>query len=436
MTADPSGIPALKAALQAAWRRSDLLFDLLPPEAWLDRPIGLRHPFVFYVGHLPAFLWNQVGGGVLGLPSESAELDALFERGIDPLSDAGAAEATIDAWPERDTILAYRDRIRAWTLAESFDRVQQATGPLAEHVRVHRLVLEHELMHHETLLYMLHEQPVERLRQGDLPGPVTGPARAATPVEIPAGRTRIGAAWESIPFGWDNEFPAHEVLVDAFRIDDLPVTVEAFRAFVDAGGYTDRRWWDDAAWGWLAGRRRPLGWVDGPDGVVVRSLFEWVPLDDAAGWPVQVSHAEATAYARWAGGRLPTEAELHRAAYGEDDRAYPWGDDEPTEAHGVFHFDLWSPEPVGRRPGGASAFGVQELVGNGWEWTSTPFRPLPGFRAWAHTYPGYSADFFDDAHFVVFGGSWATDRVLLRRSLRNWYQGHYPYVFSAFRLVR
>jgi formylglycine-generating enzyme required for sulfatase activity len=122
---------------------------------------------------------------------------------------------------------------------------------------------------------------------------------------------------------------------------------------------------------------------------------------------VYVSLAEARAYARWRGGRLPTEAEFHRAAYGEPgghERAFPWGDDEPRPEHGNFHFAYWSPAPVGWHPGGASAWGVHELVGNGWEWTENVFTPSPAFRAYIPSYPGYSADFFDGKHYSTQRG--------------------------------
>jgi formylglycine-generating enzyme required for sulfatase activity len=150
------------------------------------------------------------------------------------------------------------------------------------------------------------------------------------------------------------------------------------------------------------------------------------------------SWAEASAYARWRGARLPREEELHRAAYASPDgtrRLWPWGDEAPQACHGNFDFRRGSPLPVGAHPAGASAWGVLELVGNGWEWTETPFGPLPGFQAMPR-YPGYSADFFDGRHFVLLGGSWATDRALLRRSFRNWFQPHYPYVFAKHRCVR
>jgi iron(II)-dependent oxidoreductase len=150
-----------------------------------------------------------------------------------------------------------------------------------------------------------------------------------------------------------------------------------------------------------------------------------------------VSQAEASAYARWRGARLPTEAEFQRAAYGSPagERAHPWGDAEPTEAHGVFDFSSWDPEPAGSHPAGASAWGVEDLVGNGWEWTGTTFGPFPGFRAMS-SYPEYSADFFDGEHVVMKGASPATARQLLRPTFRNWFRTRYPYVYATFRCAR
>jgi len=150
-----------------------------------------------------------------------------------------------------------------------------------------------------------------------------------------------------------------------------------------------------------------------------------------------VSHAEADAFTRWKGKRLPTETEYHRAAFGVPsggERPAPWGDAAPLAAHGNFGLQQWDPVPVGSHPAGASAFGVHDLVGNGWEWTSTIFAPLPGFEPFPF-YPGYSADFFDGRHFVLKGGSARTAARFARRSFRNWFQPHYPYVYATFRCV-
>jgi formylglycine-generating enzyme required for sulfatase activity len=165
-------------------------------------------------------------------------------------------------------------------------------------------------------------------------------------------------------------------------------------------------------------------------------MFNEVPLP--LDWPVYVSHAEATAYSRWAGESLPTEAEWQWAAHGTLDgqtRAYPWGNEAPKSRLGNFDFHRWDPVPVNSFPEGQSAFGIHDMVGNGWEWTSTVFGPFPGFEPFPF-YRGYSADFFDGKHFVIKGGSARTAACMLRSTFRNWFQAHYQYAYAGFRCVR
>jgi formylglycine-generating enzyme required for sulfatase activity len=155
-------------------------------------------------------------------------------------------------------------------------------------------------------------------------------------------------------------------------------------------------------------------------------------------WPVYVSHAEASAYCRWAGKRLPTEAQWHRAAYGTPggtENDFPWGAAPPEVIHGNFNFANVNPSSVDGHPGGVSGFGVFDLVGNGWEWTASPFAPFPGFQPFPF-YPGYSASFFDGQHYVMKGGSPQTAACMLRRSFRNWFQPHYVYMYAKFRCVK
>jgi formylglycine-generating enzyme required for sulfatase activity len=136
--------------------------------------------------------------------------------------------------------------------------------------------------------------------------------------------------------------------------------------------------------------------------------------------------------------RLPTEAEYHRAAFGEPsgrERQSPWGDAPPDPSRGLFDFTSWNPVAVGTHPGGQSAWGVHDLMGNGWEWTSTTFAPYDGFQPMA-SYPEYSADFFDGQHVVMKGASPMTARGLVRPGFRNWFRPRYPYVYATFRCVR
>jgi ergothioneine biosynthesis protein EgtB len=298
-------------------------------------------------------------------------------------------------------------------------------------------------MHHETLLYMVQQLPLHlKTAPADLPAPLTGAGEASREVEVGGGTVTMGASFEGAEFGWDNEFPEHSVAVGGFGIDSLPVTNGQWLEFMHAGAYRRPELWDAAAWEWKerVGHRHPAFWVRDGGSWRYRTLFGEVPLGEVSGWPVYVSWAEADAYTRWRGGVLPTEAQFHRAAYGspggDGPRSRPWGEASPSSSHGNFGFEHWSPTPVGSHPAGNSAFGAGELVGNGWEWTRTIFGPFPGFHAWARTYPGYSADFFDERHYVILGASYATDAALIRRSFRNWFQPHYPYVFAKFRCVR
>jgi ergothioneine biosynthesis protein EgtB len=424
------------AAFAQLRQRSQWIFDLLTPEAYWVRPIPLRHPFVFYDGHLDAFTWNTLFARILGEGPMDARLDALFERGIDPGSTQQAAEKQIHQWPEVEAIRAYKTRIQErlndWILNEM--PTAQLSHPGWENGRLLDLLLEHEMMHQETLLYMVHQLPESlKRRPPETTPPGTGRAAnsrpAPTMVTIPSGNAFLGSDRDE--FAWDNERPTALETVPRFDIDSYPVTNGEFLAFVEAGGYQQPQWWTLPLPS--AHPSHPLFWRKRGETWEFQGLFgpEPLPLD----CPVWVTQAEARAYARFVGKHLPTEAQWHRAAYGEDPtRPYPWGHEPITPARANVDLTRLGPVPVGSCPDGASPFGVQDLVGTSWEWTRTPFAPFPGFQPSA-AYPQYSADFFDGRHFVLKGGSWATDARLVRASFRNWFYSDYPYLYAQFRCV-
>jgi ergothioneine biosynthesis protein EgtB len=435
----------LEERFLSVWTRSDELFGLVKDGEFLTKPIVWRHPFIFYVGHLPAFSWNQICGRILKLKSFNACFDDLFCRGMDPDVDTGEChwhpEAPVE-WPKFEAVSEYRDNVRA-AILECIDALPgtYSSDIMARNGRVFEMVLEHEYMHQETLMYMMQELPIERKNQPQ-PAPRYSFQKAidSRPIEIPAGKARLGANFSELDFGWDNEFSEKIVSVPGFIIDSLPVTNGEFFEFVRCGAYDDERYWrlEDKNWKNRRSKDYPNFWFKEGDSWFYRGMFEIFPLTKVSGWPVYVSLAEARAYASWRGKRLPTEAEFHRAAFGGADAResrHPWGDTSPVALQGNFDFTAWSPMPVGSGPGGNSRWGVGELVGNGWEWTDTPFAPFPGFKPYMTSYPDYSKDFFDGKHFVLKGASWATAPELIRPSFRNWYQAHYPYVFAKFRCV-
>jgi ergothioneine biosynthesis protein EgtB len=413
-----------------------VLFDqLLPKDAWFDNPIPFRHPFVFYEGHLAAFSVNTLVKGALGRPGVDAMLERLFERGIDP-KDEG--EGSTFAWPTRARVSKYVRRAEA-AIEDAITTIVR-DAPQSPHPgrneALHAIV-EHELMHQETLLYMLRELPTAaKRRPADLEAlRVGGTPPANRRVAVPAGRATLGLDPESGQFAWDNEFPTMVRDVSRFDIDAYPVTNADFMDFVEGGGYREASFWTESDFTWIHGKgiTHPHAWLKRGNRWRLRAMFEEVPLPRA--WPVWVSRAEADAYARFRGRRLPTEAEWHRAAFGRPDggeNAFPWGEGGADPSRGNFGVVRFDPVPVDSFPSGASAFGVQDLFGNGWEWTASEFQPFPGFRPMA-SYPRYSVDFFDGDHAVLKGASPVTAAPLVRRTFRNWFRTQYPFVFAKFR---
>ena len=427
---------SLLRRISDARHKSDSLFEIVRSEAMYDRPIPERHRIVFYIGHLEAFDWNLLQEKVFGLRSFHPEFDRLFAFGIDPVGGGLPRDQPAD-WPSLESVREYVRRIRVsldemLAAAKSGESYQRDGFSLDTLLNV---AVEHRLMHVETLAYMLHQLPLERkVRQASAAPLLTSPWTPAT-VHVPAGVTRLGLSRQSGVFGWDNEFEAHTQDVPAFEIDRYMVSNGQFLEFIEDAGYQRHELWSDSDWEWKEGARvsAPVLWCRRDEGWFYRTMFDEIllPLD----WPVYVSHAEASAYARWAGKALPTEKQWQRAAYGtagQGERFYPWGDDAPRSKQGNFDFQSWDPMPVQTHPGGGTAFGVEGMLGNGWEWTSTVFGPFPGFEPFPF-YRGYSADFFDGKHFVMKGGSSRTAACMLRPTFRNWFQSHYQYVYTGFR---
>jgi gamma-glutamyl hercynylcysteine S-oxide synthase len=301
------------------------------------------------------------------------------------------------------------------------------------------LVVSHENQHDETMLQALSLRTGAPLLDRGAALPAGRPELAGTSVLIPAGEFVLGVDAATEPFSLDNERPAHRVDLPAFRIGRVPVTNGEWRAFVDDGGYTERRWWSEAGWAHrvAAGLTAPQFWR--ADGTRLRfGHVEEIPAEE----PVQhITFHEAQAYAAWAGARLPTEQEWEKACAWDPAlgvrRRYPWGSAPPTSAVANLGGEALRPAPVGAYPAGASAYGVEQMLGDVWEWTTSTLRPWPGFTPMI--YERYSQPFFDGVasgdYRVLRGGSWAVAANILRPSFRNWDHPIRRQIFSGVRLA-
>jgi ergothioneine biosynthesis protein EgtB len=416
--ADSNLRQALGSKLARARQKTDALFDLLVPAGLLERPIAERHRLIFYLGHLEAFDWNLICRDALGQGSRHLAFERLFAFGIDPVDGRLPTDGPSD-WPSAEEVIRWRGQTRG-AVDDVLARAP-LTGWLESGWALH-MAIEHRLMHAETLCYLLRRLALRFKRPGPLPDSVSA-RRTSEPRLVPTGTATLGLDRDEAPhLGWDNEYQRHQVDVPAFTIASLPVSNADWLSFVEAGGYRERALWEPAAWAWREREAitHPAFWRSDDGAWFWAAVFGEVPLP--LGWPVYVSHAEASAYARWKGGRLPTEAQWHRAAEGA------------ASGDGQNHATNFDPMPSAAQPADYGAFAVANLRSNGWEWTSTAFSPFVGFEPLPF-YRGYSANFFDGKHFVMKGASTVTDPMLRRPSFRNWFQPHYQHAFSKFRLV-
>jgi gamma-glutamyl hercynylcysteine S-oxide synthase len=368
--------------LAHARRETDALFRLVRPGSFYERPIPERHRIVFYLGHLEAFDWNLLSNA-LGLRPVEAGLDRLFAFGIDPPPGQLPQDQPSD-WPSVEEVERYCRRVR------------EAVDAVAIPAELLHVAVEHRLMHAETFAYILHQLAYDRKTGAGGQGPESGRRGSDWRMcDVPAGTARLGKS-RGEGFGWDNEFDACVVDVPAFAIGRHKVTNGDYLEFVRQGAAA------------------PFFWAERGGEWFYRGMWTEIPLP--LDWPVYVTHDEATAYARWRGMRLPTEAEWHRAACG-------------SSVSRNVDFAAW--DPIGVDEGNA---GIEQMIGNGWEWTSTVFAPFPGFAPMPF-YENYSTPFFDGQHFVLKGASPRTAGCFLRASFRNWFRPSYPYVYATFRLV-
>jgi iron(II)-dependent oxidoreductase len=421
-------------ALTAARSRTSALTSCVDDDELIAQHSPLMSPLVWDLAHIgnqeELWLLRTVAGREALRPEIDSVYDAFeHPRALRPtLPLLAPAEARAYASDVRGRVLDVLDRAPL-----------EGGGQLVDAAFAFGMIAQHEQQHDETMLitHQLRKGPVA-LTAPEPPGPFSGSAQGlAAEVLVPGGPFTMGTSTE--PWSLDNERPAHRRVVPAFFIDTVPVTCGAYQAFIEDGGYRERRWW--AAEGWHQIRQHeiaaPLFWRREGDQWLRRrfGVTEVVPAQEPV---LHVSWYEADAYARWAGRRLPTEAEWEKAARhdpGSDrSRRFPWGDADPSPSQANLGQRHLRPAAAGSYPEGESPLGVRQLIGDVWEWTSSDFLPYPGFVAFP--YREYSEVFFGGEHKVLRGGSFAVDAVACRGTFRNWDLPVRRQIFSGFRTAR
>jgi gamma-glutamyl hercynylcysteine S-oxide synthase len=387
----------------------------------------LMSPLVWDLAHIgqQEELWLLRGGNPDRPGMLAPEVDALYDAFIH--SRAGRAELPLLS-PSQARTYCRTVRSAAFDALDAVRADEDSTFPFG-------LVLSHEHQHDETMLQALNLRTGAPLLHAGDPLPDGRAGVAGTSVLVAGGPFVLGVDAGDEPYSLDNERPAHVVDVPTFRIGRVPVTNAEWKAFIAEGGYRDERWWSDRGWAYRheAGLEAPQFW--NPDGTRTRfGRVEDIPGDE----PVQhVTYFEAEAYAAWAGARLPTEIEWEKACawdpQTERRRRFPWGTTHPTAELANLGGDALRPAPVGAYPAGASAYGCEQMLGDVWEWTSSPLRPWPGFTPMI--YERYSQPFFDGDYRMLRGGSWAVGREILRPSFRNWDHPIRRQIFAGVRLA-
>jgi len=433
-TVDEDDLKELIAAeLEAVRRRSlGLTTEALPPGELTAQVSPLMSPLVWDLAHVGNYEELWLLRAAAGAEPMRPEIDHLYNAFEHPRAE----RPSLPLLPPAEA-RAYIATVRAKVLDSLAKVPLREDDPLTAGGFVYGMVVQHEHQHDETMLatHQLRKGAPALLDAGE-PPPAPGGAAAEPEVLIEAGPFEMGTSDE--PWAYDNERPAHIVDLPAYYIDTYPVTNRAYLAFMEAGGYEDPRWWHPEGWRWRSRHNRTApGFWRREGGQWLRRRFgriEPVPMDE----PVQhVSWYEADAYARWAGKRLPSEAEWEKAARwdpaAQRSRRFPWGD-VYEEGRANLGQRRLRPAPVGSYPQGASAYGVQQMLGDVWEWTSSDFTGYPGFRAFP--YKEYSQVFFGPEYKVLRGGSWATHPLAVRGTFRNWDFPIRRQIFTGFRCAR
>lgn len=424
----------IREYFHATLDRYEQIFETLRgDDAYFRKPISLRHPLIFYLGHTATFFTNKLL--LAGLITEriNPKMESMFAVGVDEMSWDDLDNTHYD-WPSVEEVQAYRNTVR-----HTVDRLIRET-PLTLPISwdspwwTIMMGIEHERIHLETSSVLIRQHALDYV----VPHPAwepyrkSGPAPANKLINVSEGSVHLGKKKTDPYYGWDNELGSHTAEVESFQAGKYLVSNQEFLAFVEANGYGTQAHWEEEGWQWRchAQARHPAFWV--------RQGTEWrlrlmtrevtMPWD----WPVEVNYHEAKAFCNWKAEvtgqpyRLPTEDEWYRLYDVAGLSEIPH--DEPAVAN--IHLDhLASSYPVNEFPQGEFC----DIVGNVWQWTETPIYPFEGFEVHPH-YDDFSTPTFDGRHNLIKGGSWISCGNESLRSARYAFRRHF-FQHAGFRYV-
>ena len=422
---------------------TDDLFKTLSIEDAVIQSDPFGSPPNWHIAHVTWFFQKILEKYKQNMDAYSINTDYLNSyyqryRKILPKSDRGKFPR-----PKVSETLKYRSLIEEMFLKflDNTERNNSLTHNLVYDIE---LANQHELQHQELLIYDLQHyfqrfydaednyQPKINKR----PNSIDNPDVEQGMVKIPGGLYELG--FSGSDFCYDNEVPEHKTYLNAYEIDTYPVTNKQFMAFIDAGGYEDYKFWLSDGWDIVNEKKwdAPLYWQK-MEGYWYKKDFAGLNKISPHEPVTNVSYYEADAYSKWAGKRLPTEAEWEKAASWNEElkkkTMYPWGDKLPSDHNSnLLESWNWAPSQIGSYPQGKSYYGCQQMLGDVWEWTSSEYVLYPGFRSKFSEY----TDKWAINQKVLRGGSFATPRSQIRNSYRNYFKPHERIPFSGFRCVR
>ncbi|NNJ97076.1 MAG: ergothioneine biosynthesis protein EgtB [Gammaproteobacteria bacterium] len=415
--------------LQDAHQRTMALIHGLSDQQLIGPLLATVNPLLWEIGHAAYFYEYWVLRQHMKMPPIREDADGLYDS---------ITIAHDDRWtlplPELQQTLAY---IRA---VEEEIKACLADGDDPQRDYLAQYAVFHHDMHNEAYTYTRQILQYPEPQIGKAAHGISSPGGLDGDVSIPGGSFLLGAK-EHDGFVFDNEKWAYAVEIEPFRIARAAVSNGDYLKFVKAGGYTKQEYWDNDGWQWLkrAGLEHPVYWRHDADGWMIRKFDQWQPLSMHAAL-IHVSWYEAQAYCRWAGRRLPTEAEWEVAAAAEPTadgrllaatkRHFPWGNEAPRPDQANLDGYALGTVDVGAHAAGDSAFGCRQMIGNVWEWTQDTFAPYPGFVP--DMYQDYSQPLFGITK-VLRGGAWPTRARMIRNTWRTYYGRERNDVFAGFR---